>query len=125
MPRDSTKARHSARSVQDAVGDGAELAGVDGGGEELVADVSQGIEETAVGVVNKEQWVCGVNGLLDRPRRASLTASSNPLGVLAAYGESGRGAAWQIRTHIDTGRLMDLKTWLEIVVASGGQVAAL
>ena len=45
----------------------------------------------------------------------------NPLGVLAAYGESGRGAARQIRTHIDTGRLMDLTTWLEIVVASGGQ----
>ena len=48
----------------------------------------------------------------------------NPLGVLAAYGESGRGAARQIRTHIDTGRLMDLKAWLEIIVVSGGQARA-
>ncbi len=44
----------------------------------------------------------------------------NPLGVLSAYGDSGRGAARQIRTHIETGRLMGLKTWLENIVASGG-----
>jgi hypothetical protein len=42
----------------------------------------------------------------------------NPLGVLAAYGESGRGAARQIRTHIETGRLMDLTTWLGRIVGS-------
>ncbi|WP_295386504.1 hypothetical protein [uncultured Thiodictyon sp.] len=40
----------------------------------------------------------------------------NPKGMLAAYGESGRGAAKQIRTHVETGRLMDLATWLEAVV---------
>ena len=36
----------------------------------------------------------------------------NPLGVLAAYGASGRGAAKELRLHIDSGRLMDLTTWL-------------
>ncbi len=41
----------------------------------------------------------------------------NPQGVLAAYGESGRGAALQIRTLIENGRLMDLTTWLGIVIA--------
>ena len=41
----------------------------------------------------------------------------NPEGVLAAYGETGRGAALQIRTLIENGRLMDLTTWLGIVIA--------
>ncbi|WP_020505525.1 hypothetical protein [Lamprocystis purpurea] len=41
----------------------------------------------------------------------------NPQGVLAAYAESGRGAALQIRTLIENGRLMDLTTWLGIVIA--------
>jgi hypothetical protein len=42
----------------------------------------------------------------------------NPQGMLAAYGESGGGAAKQIRTHVETGRLMDLATWLEIIIGS-------
>lgn len=48
------------------------------------------------------------NGLL-----FSHVVHINPQGVLAAYGESGRGAARQIRDHIEKGRLMDLATWLE------------
>lgn len=47
------------------------------------------------------------NGLL-----FSHVVHINPQGVLAAYGESGRGAARQIRDHIESGRLMDLATWL-------------
>lgn len=40
----------------------------------------------------------------------------NPEGVLAAYGSSGRGAANDIRAHVQSGRLTDLTTWLGIVV---------
>lgn len=40
---------------QHAMGDGAKLAGVGGGGKELMADVRQRVEETAVGVVDEEQ----------------------------------------------------------------------
>jgi len=42
----------------------------------------------------------------------------NPQGMLAAYGESGRGAAKQIRAHVESGRLMDLTTWLAMVIGS-------
>lgn len=48
------------------------------------------------------------NGLL-----FSHVVHISPQGVLAAYGESGRGAARQIRNPIESGRLMDLATWLE------------
>lgn len=51
------------------------------------------------------------NGLL-----FSHVVHINPQGVLAAYGESDRGAVRQIRDHIETGRLMDLATWLESLV---------
>ena len=53
-------------------------AGVGGGGEELVADVSQGIEETAVGVVDEEEWACGV-ARRSRWRAASGGPRRSPL----------------------------------------------
>ncbi len=37
----------------------------------------------------------------------------NPVAVLAAYGNSDRGSANAVRTHLDSGRLMSLQTWLE------------
>jgi hypothetical protein len=40
---------------EDSAGNDAQPAGLGGGGEELVADVSQGINETTVGVVDEEQ----------------------------------------------------------------------
>ena len=40
----------------------------------------------------------------------------NPQGMLAAYGESGRGAVREIRAHVESGRLMDLESWLRIVI---------
>jgi hypothetical protein len=36
-----------------------------------------------------------------------------PKAVLAAYGTSGRGAATEIRSHIEGGRLLSLQSWLE------------
>jgi len=42
----------------------------------------------------------------------------NPQGMLAAYGDSGRGAAKQIRAHVESGRLMDLASWLDVLIHS-------
>jgi hypothetical protein len=39
----------------------------------------------------------------------------NPQAVLAAYGASDRGATSVVRTHIDSGRLMSLQSWLELL----------
>lgn len=41
----------------------------------------------------------------------------NPGAVLAAYGDSGRGAANEIVRHVESGRLMDLTTWLTRLTA--------
>ncbi|CAN5879719.1 hypothetical protein BH23GEM7_BH23GEM7_07400 [soil metagenome] len=37
----------------------------------------------------------------------------NPHGVLAAYGEVTRGSARAVRAHVESGRLMSLRGWLE------------
>ena len=37
----------------------------------------------------------------------------NPAGMLAAYGNPDRGASNVVRSHVDNGRLMSLKSWLE------------
>jgi hypothetical protein len=39
----------------------------------------------------------------------------NPEGVLAAYGDANRGASNALRTHVESGRLMDLRSWLGIL----------
>ncbi len=41
----------------------------------------------------------------------------NPQAVLAAYGDSGRGAAKALGGHLNSGRLMDLATWLARLTA--------
>jgi len=39
----------------------------------------------------------------------------NPVAVLAAYGTSDRGSANALRTHIESGRLLSLQAWLELL----------
>lgn len=39
----------------------------------------------------------------------------NPAGVLAAYGNPDRGSSHVIRSHADSGRLMSLQSWLELL----------
>lgn len=41
----------------------------------------------------------------------------NPVAVLAAYGSADRGSANAVRTHMESGRLMSLQTWLEFLAA--------
>jgi len=41
----------------------------------------------------------------------------NPVAVLAAYGSSDRGSANAVRTHMESGRLMSLQTWLDFLAA--------
>jgi hypothetical protein len=42
----------------------------------------------------------------------------NPDAVLAAYSDAGRGSAGAVRTHVESGRLMNLQTWLELLDTS-------
>lgn len=44
----------------------------------------------------------------------------NPEGVLAAYRDVSRGSANAVRAHVDSGRLMNLQTWLEAVEGNVG-----
>lgn len=44
----------------------------------------------------------------------------NPEGVLAAYGDASRGSAKAVRMHVDSGRLMNLQTWLEALEGDVG-----
>jgi hypothetical protein len=46
----------------------------------------------------------------------STVVHVNPLGVLAAYGESGRGAASRLGELIEEGRLSSLESWLTSIV---------
>ncbi|HLV80164.1 MAG TPA: hypothetical protein VKT32_07765 [Chthonomonadaceae bacterium] len=39
----------------------------------------------------------------------------NPAGILAAYGSTGRGTAEVVRAHIESGRLIDLRAWMEML----------
>lgn len=39
----------------------------------------------------------------------------NPEGVLAAYRDADRGALRAVREHIESGRLMGLQRWLEMI----------
>lgn len=39
----------------------------------------------------------------------------NPAGVLATYGEIDRGSSGLVRAHVDSGRLMSLQSWLELL----------
>ena len=39
----------------------------------------------------------------------------NPAAVLAAYGDTGRGASGMVREHVDSGRLMSLQSWLDFL----------
>jgi hypothetical protein len=44
----------------------------------------------------------------------------NPEGVLASYANTGRGSANALRAHVENGRLMDLRTWLEVLEGKAG-----
>ena len=44
----------------------------------------------------------------------------NPEGVLAAYSNVSRGSANAVRAHVDSGRLMNLQTWLEALEGNVG-----
>jgi hypothetical protein len=39
----------------------------------------------------------------------------NPAAVLATYGETDRGSSSLVRAHVDSGRLMSLQSWLELL----------
>ena len=39
----------------------------------------------------------------------------NPTAVLATYGETDRGSSSLVRAHVDSGRLMSLQSWLELL----------
>jgi hypothetical protein len=39
----------------------------------------------------------------------------NPVAVLATYGETDRGSSSLVRAHVDSGRLMSLQSWLELL----------
>jgi hypothetical protein len=39
----------------------------------------------------------------------------NPAAVLAAYGETDRGSSNLVRAHVDSGRLMSLRSWLDLL----------
>lgn len=54
------------------------------------------------------------NGLL-----FSHVVHVNHQGVLAAYAGSSRGAVSQIRAYVETGRLMDMATWLNSILDPG------
>jgi hypothetical protein len=73
-------------------------------------------------LITNEFDAARIKAACERRRQNGLLFSHvvhiNPLAVLAAYGESGRGAAREIRTHVETGRLTDLATWLETVIKS-------
>lgn len=44
----------------------------------------------------------------------------NPEGVLAAYGDEGRGSARAVRNHVEGGRLMSLHGWFETLAGNVG-----
>jgi hypothetical protein len=39
----------------------------------------------------------------------------NPAAVLATYGDTDRGSANMVRTHVESGRLLSLQSWLELL----------
>lgn len=44
----------------------------------------------------------------------------NPAGVLAAYRDVSRGSANAVRAHVGSGRLLNLRTWLETLEGNVG-----
>lgn len=86
---------------------------------EAYARLESAGEDFAYTLVTNEFDAARLRAACERRRQNSLLFTHvvhiNPEGVLAAYGNTDQGSIKAVRAHLDSGRLMSLRAWLEML----------